>query len=414
MSPSASLIDRIESIPRRELYFFALYRVLIASVIAALLYSPLSAMVGEAHHPRLAYSVGAAYLLLSLLWLVIGRNERWLRQIVVGGVLLDIIAASLLAHALPGASAGISMSLLFNIAAAATMLPFPMALGLAVGASVATVAEYLWKLLEGGAPTRTLAELAMFTTSYLALAFISSQVAHRARRSQQLANQRGDEVANLFQINELIIRRMRTGVLVVDADNHIKLANEAASLLLGDGADGQGADGKGASLLHAAPELARRLQRWRNGWQTDETPMQFTPDQPDQRVDVVDAVVHRRLARDVPRLVQRRAHQRPLGHALGLIGFVARQHDVQPAGQGLQRQAFPRRSPHQARLADGDGLELLQIAAQPPGQSAVAAYHAVAGASDDEGEAGNAHFGSSQCSHLRCIADSRSMPARSQ
>ncbi|MGO4553379.1 PAS domain-containing sensor histidine kinase, partial [Stenotrophomonas sp. 2YAF22] len=69
MSPSASLIDRIESIPRRELYFFALYRVLIASVIAALLYSPLSAMVGEAHHPRLAYSVGAAYLLLSLLWL---------------------------------------------------------------------------------------------------------------------------------------------------------------------------------------------------------------------------------------------------------------------------------------------------------------------------------------------------------
>ncbi len=37
MSPSASLIDRIESIPRRELYFFALYRVLIASVIVALL-----------------------------------------------------------------------------------------------------------------------------------------------------------------------------------------------------------------------------------------------------------------------------------------------------------------------------------------------------------------------------------------
>ena len=115
---------------------------LIASVIAALLYSPLSAMVGEAHHPRLAYSVGGAYLLLSLLWLVIGRNERWLRQIVVGGVLLDIVAASLLAHALPGASAGISMSLLFNIAAAATLLPLSWGLVLALAASVATAANH--------------------------------------------------------------------------------------------------------------------------------------------------------------------------------------------------------------------------------------------------------------------------------
>ncbi len=279
MSPSASLIDRIESIPRRELYFFALYRVLIAAVIAGLLYSPLSGMVGEAHHPRLADTVAAIYLLLSLLALAIGRNERWLRPIVVSSVLVDIIAATLLAHALPGASAGISMSLLFNIAAAATLLPLSWGLGLAVAASLATGTEYLWKVLEGGDPTRTLAELAMFATSYLALAFISYQVGSRARRNQQLANQRGDEVANLFQINELIIRRMRTGVLVVDADNRITLANEAASMLLGDN-DGIGETGR-LDLASAAPELARRLQRWRNGWAQDELPLQLNPDQPE-------------------------------------------------------------------------------------------------------------------------------------
>ncbi|HDS1548620.1 TPA: PAS domain-containing protein [Stenotrophomonas maltophilia] len=271
MSPSASLIDRIESIPRRELYFFALYRVLIASVIAALLYSPLSAMVGEADHPRLADTVAAIYLVLSLLALVIGRNERWLRPIVVSGVLVDIVAATLLSHALPGASAGISMSLLFNIAAAATLLPLSLGLGLALAASLATGVEYTWKLLEGGDPTRTLAELAMFATSYLALAFISYQVGSRARRNQQLAN--------LFQINELIIRRMRTGVLVVDADNRVTLANEAASMLLGD-SDGSGESGR-LDLASAAPELARRLQRWRNGWAQDELPLQLNPDQPE-------------------------------------------------------------------------------------------------------------------------------------
>jgi len=280
VSPTASLIDRIESIPRRELYFFALYRLLIASVIAGLMFSPLATLVGQAYHPALATYVSGAYLLLALLLLLVGRSERWLRQIVLAGVGLDIIAATLLSHALPGASAGISMSLLFNIAAAATLLPLPLGLALALAASVATVVEYLWKLLEGGDPTRTLAELAMFATSYLALAFISFQVANRARRNQQLANQRGDEVANLFQINELIIRRMRTGVLVVDGSNRITLANEAASLLLGD-TDGDGHGGVRLDLASAAPALARRLQRWRSGWDKEETPLQLAPDQPE-------------------------------------------------------------------------------------------------------------------------------------
>ncbi|MGL4690589.1 MAG: PAS domain-containing sensor histidine kinase, partial [Stenotrophomonas maltophilia] len=120
MSPSASLIDRIESIPRRELYFFALYRLLMATVIGALLFSPLSGLVGTADHPRLATIVASGYLVVAVLVLLFGRNERWLRTIVVWSVAADIIAATLLAHALPGASAGISMSLLFNIAAAAT------------------------------------------------------------------------------------------------------------------------------------------------------------------------------------------------------------------------------------------------------------------------------------------------------
>ncbi|NIJ68112.1 two-component system sensor histidine kinase PilS (NtrC family) [Xanthomonas sp. 60] len=264
--------------PKRELYFFALYRLLIATVIAALLFSPLAGMVGEPYHPVMAAAVSGTYLACALLLLLLGRSGRALRSIVLLGVGVDIVAATLLAHALPGASAGISMSLLFNIAAAATLLPLTLGMSLALGASVATVAEYVWKLLEGGAPTRTLAELAMFATSYLALAYISFQVANRARQNQQLANQRGDEVANLFQINELIIRRMRTGVLVVDGNNRITLANEAASTLLGDD---EGTTGERPQRGRLPAELARRLQRWRGGWNQEETPLELSPDHPE-------------------------------------------------------------------------------------------------------------------------------------
>ncbi len=282
MRQAQSLLSRIESVPRRELYFFALYRVLEAGILAALMFSPLGEVLGQPRHEVLGMGVAIAYLVLALALLFIGRSVRWLVWIVFASVCVDIAVAALITHALPTATAGVAMMLLFNVSAAALLLPNTrMALVVALMAIAGLFGEYLFTLFHDQNASRSLAEVIMFAVSYLALAYLAHQAGQKARNSQALADKRGEEVANLFEVNELIIRRMRTGVLVVDAENHIKLANEAASLLLGDGGDGAGADGKGVSLLHAAPELARRLQRWRNGWQTDETPMQLTPDQPE-------------------------------------------------------------------------------------------------------------------------------------
>ena len=274
--PHASLIDRIESIPRRELYFFALYRVLEAGLVAALVFSPLDDMIGPPRDPQLATAVSLAYLVAAALLLLLGRNERLLLPLVFGGTCLDILAAALLSHAMPAAAAGISTLFLFNVGAASMLLPLRFGVAVAVLAAGAFVLESAWSLLSHGSPSRSLGDLAMLVVSYVALAWLAHQIGQRARSSQRLAEKRSAEVASLVEINELVIRRMRTGVLVVDAEDRITLANEAASLLLGEGGEhGQ------ASLATMAPELARRLQRWRNGWQVDDTPLQLLPDQPE-------------------------------------------------------------------------------------------------------------------------------------
>src|SRR5690606_19125242 len=167
----------------RELYFFALYRVLVASLLCALVFGPLTLLVGEAHQPRLAAAVSIGYLILSAALLMWGRNERWLQAIVFWSVMVDIVAAALFIHAMPSASAGISMSLLFNIAAASLLLPLTQALLVALLAGIANVAEFLWAAFENITATRTVAELAMFVTSYLALAFICYQIGNRTRRT---------------------------------------------------------------------------------------------------------------------------------------------------------------------------------------------------------------------------------------
>ena len=275
--PHASLIDRIESIPRRELHAFGLYRLLEAGLIAALAFSPLSEMARPVDL-GLAGTVAVGYTLAAVVLLVLGRNERWLVPLVFGGTCIDILAAALATHAMPAVGAGIAMMLLFNVAAAAVLLRLRYGVMVAVLASLALVAEYIWTVLgDAGPGPRPLAELSMFITSYLALAWLGHQAGQRARTSQQLAATRGAQVANLVEINELVIRRMRTGVLVVDGDTRITLANEAAALLLGDALGDSGSD----RLADIAPELARRLQHWRNGGQGDGGPLQLGPDPPE-------------------------------------------------------------------------------------------------------------------------------------
>ncbi|NEL41799.1 MAG: PAS domain-containing sensor histidine kinase, partial [Xanthomonas perforans] len=76
MPSSPSLIDRIQSAPQRELYFFSLYRVLVAGLIAALVFSPLSDAIPEPRYPRLAAGVAIGYLSVAIPLLFWGRSER--------------------------------------------------------------------------------------------------------------------------------------------------------------------------------------------------------------------------------------------------------------------------------------------------------------------------------------------------
>src|SRR3546814_4528395 len=101
----------------------------------------------------------------------------------------------------------------------------------------------------------------MFSVSLLAMATVSNLLGRQMRQSHALASLRTAEAANLSEVNGLIIRRMRTGVLLIDRSGFVRLANEAAMMLLGD--IDLMVDGKPRNVRDFAPELATRLAAWR-------------------------------------------------------------------------------------------------------------------------------------------------------
>jgi two-component system sensor histidine kinase PilS (NtrC family) len=255
---------------RRELNFFNLYRLLEAALLALMLFSPAGMLFGESAHPILGQITTAAYLLAGVGLLVWAHRQRAMRAQVMVGTAIDIIVATLAMHALPAASPGIALALLFNIGAAALLLPLRYGLGGAALAAGAMIGEMIWSSVYD-TDARPLAERLMFSVSYLAIAMLTYLLGRQMRASQALAERRGAEVADLAEINELIIRRMRTAVVVVDGDGSLRLANEAALLLLGE------IDQR--NLLLAAPELARRLQAWQQDGVSDDTPLRLGAEQ---------------------------------------------------------------------------------------------------------------------------------------
>ncbi|HET6264794.1 MAG TPA: ATP-binding protein, partial [Usitatibacter sp.] len=119
---------------------------------------------------------------------------------------------------------------------------------------------------EGGAPEFVQAGLTAF--AFFATAGLASALARYARTSEQIAAEQKIDLANLSQINQLVIRDMQDGILVVDGENRIRQHNPRATQLLGPVPAS-----RWPLLADYSGEIAALLEAWRKG--TAPTFMQF-------------------------------------------------------------------------------------------------------------------------------------------
>ena len=165
-------------------------------------------------------------------------------------------------HAMPGAGAGIALMLMFNVGAAALLLPLRARPGRRGRRGAGADRRIRLDRADGDGIARGTGRAADVRGQLLAHRHADQPARPAdARERRRWPSAAATDAANLAEVNELIIRRMRTGVLLVDGDDRIRLANEAAMLLLGDAGDHPA---KAATCDVVAPELARRLQHWRS------------------------------------------------------------------------------------------------------------------------------------------------------
>jgi two-component system sensor histidine kinase PilS (NtrC family) len=205
-----------------------------------------------------------AYAVTSLVLLAPARiREPNLTLQVTAGVVVDVVAIVMLMYASGGVRSGLGVMLLVSLAAAGLITRGRLAYFHAAFASIAVLVEQLFQTLRFEAPAQDFVQAGLTATAFFATAGLASTLARYARTSEQIAEERRLDLANLSQINELVIRDMQDGILVVDSQGRIRQSNPRATQLLGPMPVG-----RWPSVADYAPEISGLLEAWRKGSET--------------------------------------------------------------------------------------------------------------------------------------------------
>lgn len=240
---------------RRILRLYHLYRLVIGITLVLLVSSDLHTDLLEITHPSLFRNGSLLYLAINALLIVTVRRPKHLPQI-FSLALIDVILLSGLFYAGGGAASGIGNLLIVAVAISNILLRGRIGLLIAAIAAIGMIYLTFYLSLSRPAVTAQYVQVGAFGTLCFAAALFVQGLTRRLQASENLAEQRAADVANLEALNALILQRMRTGILVLDEVHRVLLANQGANHLLGH------ADLTGKILDPHCPELIKRMQQW--------------------------------------------------------------------------------------------------------------------------------------------------------
>jgi two-component system, NtrC family, sensor histidine kinase PilS len=196
----------------------------------------------------------------------------------------DIFFIGMLMYAGGGAGGPLPILLFPQLAASGWLMRTQIAFFHAALASSVLLMLDGWRLFEGQIAATQILQTGLVGFGYFATVGVALALGRYTKASEDLAAQRGIDVANLEQVNRLIIQDMQDGVLVVDLNGVVRGHNAQVTRLLG----GFGRMRGGMRLA----EFSSTLHDYWRRWQED-----FAEHLPPFKVDATQRLLRVRLVR---------------------------------------------------------------------------------------------------------------------
>jgi two-component system, NtrC family, sensor histidine kinase PilS len=209
--------------------------------------------------PRLFITACIAYFTAAVL-LVIARRLQWssLRIVALTNASVDALAIGFILYASGGVASGLGILLVLPVLALTVLAGRRDALLIAAVAALAILVQQVFASLGAGAPPTDYLWAGLYGAVLFLIALATWPVANRLRESEELVRRREVDLANMAQLSQYVVQHLRESILVIDAQDRIRLINESAAQMLGD--DNAYPD---ALIGEASPRLMYLLESWR-------------------------------------------------------------------------------------------------------------------------------------------------------
>jgi len=245
----------------KSLYFLNFYRITLAGIFVTSIFMEDNLRILGSIDP-VGFAVTAyLYLVISVL-VSFMLHWRWpnFDTIVVLLTMVDIAALTIIMHTSGGVETGLGMLIVVAITGNSLLTNGKAATLFAALAALAILTEQIVSLISRST-TPNFTQAGFLGAAVFATALLSHVLSRRIRETEQLAEQRGVDLANMAMLNEHVIKRLQSGVIVVDIFDRIRLMNQSAWHMLGLPVL-ENAYNK--SLKSISDELYLALQQWKN------------------------------------------------------------------------------------------------------------------------------------------------------
>lgn len=262
----SQLFQKIEADPgliHRSLSYLTIFRIGLAGVIAFAAFGSPGQGLEPEYRVFLAQATSLTYAMAAVAFAVYQwRSAIAPAELARFSLMTDVVILLLVLHCFGGLSSGLVILLIFSVGIAGLLLRLETALFFAALISIGVIVE-AWLSHRNGADTQAL-QAGIYGIAAFVTALGTSLLGRWGREYQLLAERRRNDLVGLEQVNDLIIRRMRSGVLVVDNELKIRQMNESAWYLLGNPPVSE------RRLNVIAPALVERLELWRKTGRAEE------------------------------------------------------------------------------------------------------------------------------------------------
>jgi two-component system sensor histidine kinase PilS (NtrC family) len=212
---------------------FLVYRFLLASLFLILFYGRIGPSLLGSYDSELYILSSQIYFLLTVLSgiCILWRLTSYASQAQIL-IFTDIVTLTVIMHACGGIGSGMGILLAVSIASGGLMIGGRCAMLFASLGSLVILTEHVYSDYNGVLETTSYTYTGMMGAAYLAIALVSHIFAKRSEQILQLADQQKQTIFNLEELNQYIIHHLQSGIIIINQNQSIQMANEASLRLV--------------------------------------------------------------------------------------------------------------------------------------------------------------------------------------